>query len=302
MGEASCLETMTALATVGICICTKDRPESLRLCLQGIAAGSLLPDEVIVSDDSKSPEDTVALCLEFAFVRYIVGPKTGLCANRNMVVAASRSTHLALIDDDAVLAKDFVRRALQHARTEEPKIIVTGSVLEFGTQLFSPGCPDIWGNFTQKTRNGQYETIQLNCNLFPRSSFDCSQFDELIQYGFEDMDLCSHLLAMGYQIKWDPELINFHYPPVQTTTITSERFRQWERARYYTSLKRYILWKRRPLLGIFYALVAPLYTMMFSAKWGKWERIPFILPDMIVAVKLFLHSRERERNKIFSSS
>ncbi len=273
--------------SIAICICTRDRPESLRICLKSIVDQSVLPDQVLVSDDSSDPTETSALCTEFSFVTYMEGPKRGLCANRNRVIAAAHCSHISLIDDDGVLAKEFVARAFEHAQRESPTMIITGSVLEFGSLLFHPGSPDIWGNFTQKPGSRGYETIQLNCNLFPRAAFDIARFDELIQYGFEDMDLCSHLLSEGYTIKWDPCLVNSHHPPVQNHTMTVERFRLWEQARYYTSLKRYVLWKRRPLLGILYACSAPFYTMAFSAKWKQWARIPNAPADMLIALRLF---------------
>ena len=236
-------------------------------------------------------ERPLRLCSEFPFVTYMAGPKTGLCANRNRVIAAAQSTHVSLIDDDGVLATNFVERARAHAQVESPTTILTGSVLEFGTLLFHPGSPDIWGNFTQKVRGSGYETIQLNCNLFPRAAFDVAHFDELIRYGFEDMDVCSHLLSIGYSIRWDPDLVNTHHPPVQTAEMTDERFRQWEQARYYTSLKRYAVWKRQPVLAVLYVCVAPIYSMAFSARWRKWSRIPHFPMDMLIAVRLFLRYR-----------
>ena len=272
--------------SVCVCICAMDRPAVLRNCLQSIADGEVLPQQVIVSDDSRSPEATREVCAGFSFVEYLEGPHRGLCANRNRVIAAARTTHIVLLDDDAAVGKEFVGRVLHHARQNDDHTIVTGNVLD-GGQVFRPGAPNFWGQFLQTPRDGRYETIQLNCNLFPRGAFQSASFDDLIEYGFEDMDLCSALLAAGYCIQYDPELQNRHFPPSQDERTARRRFRRWEQARYYTSLKRFFVWRRMPMRGCVYAVVAPLYTAIFSARWRKWHRVPEAPGDMLKAVRCF---------------
>lgn len=283
-------------ASLAICICTMDRPDALRTCLESIWHSDTVPQQVIVSDDSLEPEATRKLCDQFPFVQYIDGPNRGLCANRNQVIARATTSHVSLLDDDAVIAKEFVRLALDHARSDGERTIITGSVLD-GGQVFRPGTPDFWGRFTESTRKSRYETIQLNCNLVPRAAFHIAQFDELIRYGFEDMDLCSALLAAGYCINYDPAMMNQHFPPSQSPEVALGRFRRWEQARYYTSLKRYFIWERSPAKGLFYLLTAPLYTAVFSAKWKEWKRIPQVPADITIAFKLFLHYVSTRRTR-----
>ena len=282
---------MTSANSITVCICTRDRADSLRTCLQSIAQQTIPPDEILVSDDSVDSVETETVCSEFSLVTYMRGPQTGLCSNRNKVIAAAQSSYISLIDDDGVMAADFIARAREHATKDGPRTITTGSVLEFGRLLFHPGSPDIWGNFTQNAGRRGIETIQLNSNLFPRVAFDVASFDELIQYGFEDMDLCSHLLSEGYVISWDPEMINSHFPPAQSHAMSEERFCLWEQARYYTSLKRNFIWNNKRAFGVFYVCAAPLYTMAFSARWRKWSRIWDAIPNMFVAVQLFARFR-----------
>lgn len=300
----------SARATLTICICTVDRPDPLRACLQSIASGELRPDQVLVSDDSRSPQATEAVCSAFDFVTYLEGPRRGLCANRNSVIARATSTHVSLVDDDAVVGPDFVSRAIDHANNDVGRVIVTGSVLEGGTRLVLPGASDFCGHFTYGPRertwwnrlSGRFETIHLNSNLFPRAAFDVAQFDELIQFGFEDMDLCSHLLAQGYRIEWDPKMINSHYPPPRTEPASWMRWRNWTRARYYTSLKRYFLWSRRPHLGLAYLLIAPVKIVLHSAKVGEWAQISPTPGDMLIAIRLFLKFRRQSARTLAPGS
>ena len=46
------------MVTVSLCVCTRDRPADLERCLASVAAGSELPQAVIVSDDGKLSADT----------------------------------------------------------------------------------------------------------------------------------------------------------------------------------------------------------------------------------------------------
>ncbi len=277
-------------ASVGICICTMDRPVVLLACLESIAEGDLLPAQVIVSDDSREPQSTQNVCTRFPFTEYQAGPRRGLCANRNQVIAAARTTHIALLDDDAAMGSDFVRRALEHAQRNDDRTIVSGNVLD-GGQIFPPGSADFWGRFLQTPRGDRFETIQLNCNLFPRGAFAVASFDELFTYGFEDMDLCTALLAAGFRIEYDPAMQNRHFPPVQDQRTARKRFRQWEEARFYCSLKRYFIWEKASLRGLLYLVAAPVQTALFSARWRQWHRIPDVPGTMMRAIRSLLKFR-----------
>lgn len=276
--------------SVGICICAMDRPEALQTCLQSIAEGDLLPAQVIVSDDSRNSQAVRDMCARFPFVEYQQGPRRGLCANRNQVIAAARTSHIALLDDDAAVSADFVSRALEHARNDDAYTIISGDVLD-GGQVFEPGSADFWGRFLQTPRGDRYETIQLNCNLFPRHAFEVASFDELIVYGFEDMDLCNALLVAGFRIEHDPALQNQHFPPPQDQRTSRKRFRQWEEARYFCSLKRFFVWEQSPVRGLVYIFAAPIHTAVFSARWRQWHRLPEIPGMMFRALRGFFRFR-----------
>ena len=286
-------------ASVTICVCTRDRPYNLHACLKSIADGEVLPAEVIVSDDGADVASTTGLCAEFPFVRCVAGPHRGLCANRNHVIAQVRTSHVSLLDDDAVVDRNFVKLALEHARKGDQRIIVTGNILEMGERLICPGDSDFCGHFTYgpphpkwwKRGTGRFETIQLNCNLFPTKAFSEASFDELIEFGFEDMDLCSDLLARGYRIEWDPAMVNNHLPPARKDNEQSKRHRLWTQARYYTSLKRYFVWNRQPHLGFAYLLIAPTKVILHSIKWRKWQDILPTPHNLLTAVRLFLRFR-----------
>jgi GT2 family glycosyltransferase len=260
-----------------------DRPEILKRCLDSIFAGAVTPTAVLVSDDSVDARGTQDVCSLFPLVSFIKGPGSGLCANRNNVIRHAVTEYISLLDDDAMLGIDFVARAHEIIENLGRDVIVTGDLIDAGN-LTSHKNPSFLGYFTRHPRS-HYETIHLNCNLFPRRAFDEVKFDERISYGYEDMDVCSHLLSLGYKIRYEPTLVNHHLAPALSHHASKSRQLQCERARFYTSLKRYFRWERSWVKGISYLLLAPLHRAAHALKRRNLRDIPYCMIDTITAVR-----------------
>jgi len=269
--------------TLSICICTVNRPAVLERCLESIYGGSMLPTAVLVSDDSPDPGRNRDICSRFPMVSYCEGPRRGLCANRNFVIAQATTDFVSLLDDDAVMGQDFVARSFPLLRELDKKTLVTGDVVDYG-RLVIPRNPSFLG-FFERLPEGRNETINLNSNLLPRAAFDQVQFDEEIAYGYEDMDLCSHLLSLGYEIRYEPNLMNEHFPPPLTDEQTRARRIKSERARFHTSVKRYFRWERNWTKGGAYLLVAPLHRAAHALKVRDFQDIRHCIPDMAFAIR-----------------
>ena len=239
--------------SISICVCTSGRPAELARCLASVAAGTERPLEVVVSDDSRDAETAAAVravCGEHDVARYVEGPRRGLCTNRNHVVRQARGSHLSLLDDDAIVGREFVERA-ERLAAERPGVILTGDVLEDGTRLTRPTNPTFLGHFGRPVRpGGRLENICLNCNLLPRAAFEVASFDESIAYGYEDTDLCAQLVAAGFVIVHAPELVNAHLPPPRTTGEWGRKVRLAERARLRVLWRKWRVHRRRPVAGV----------------------------------------------------
>lgn len=270
--------------SLALLICTMDRPDVLKRCLESIVAGQALPLEIIVSDDSPDGQDTEAICSAFPNVRYIKGPGRGLCANRNAIIRQSRADFLSLLDDDAVVSSDFIKNALGMIGNVPEKTLITGRIYETEDLQGAPNNRSFLGFFGNPPKT-RFENIHLNCNLIPRAAFDEVQFDERIAYGYEDMDVCSQLLVRGYSIRYEPSLINWHLPPRRNLAKEKERFTLAERARFYTSVKFYMLWQRNFPALITYILAAPAHRVLHAVKSGKWYDLSHAFTDMIFAVR-----------------
>ncbi len=283
----------TSKPTLAICVCTMDRADVLRRCLESISNGSRQPDAIFVSDDSADGAEVAAICREFANVTYIEGPRSGLCANRNQVIRQAATSHVSLLDDDAVLSEGFVEEAKRLLATCADNVIITGIVNEDDAQII-PFNPSFLGHF-RKPPNGQLETINLNCNVFPRRAFDIAAFDESIGFGYEDMDLCSHLVFLGFRIRFESRLQNTHMPPKRTSSGLKARFVRTERARFYTSVKRYMLWNKSYFVLLAYLVIAPIHRALFAVKAGFWFDLKNCIPDMVAAVQGALREKAKLR-------
>jgi GT2 family glycosyltransferase len=226
-----------------------------------IVNAEAVPDEVVVSDGSADAESTQTVCAEFDLVKYVRGTRGGVSANRNRAVDACACDYVGLLDDDAIVSTDFVSLGRAMVADAPPKTIFTGTLLEGETLWDAPGPPTFWGHYSARPR-GRQKTIQLSCNLFPRSAFDVASFDEMIVYGYEDMDLCAQLLAAGYRIDHRPELLIQHMPFHRNEAEVALRNLQRTRARFYTTLKRHLIWQRSLLKVPAYIVLASVHEAL----------------------------------------
>lgn len=280
--------------SLGMLICTVNRPQELQRCLASIAACRAQPTEIVVSDDSPDGRETAAVCSAFPGVRYFVGPRRGLCANRNSIISWASTDFVSLLDDDAVVSVDFIDFALTIIEKLPARTLVTGTVIEAGNPVL-PGNPSFLGFFGRTSCNGNLKNINLNCNLFPRTAFEEACFDERISYGYEDMDLCTRLLSRGYVIRQERELVTTHLPPPRTAATDRGRFVMSGQARFYTSVKRYLLYERNLPKLLAYIALAPTHRVLHAIKTGKWFDLPNAVTDMTFALRAGFQERARER-------
>jgi len=98
---------MTPRITVGIT--TRNRPESLRRCLESLDRIAHLSPQILVFDDGSDPP--VAMPPDITVIHEATAP--GYIAGRNRLVASAVAPYVLLLDDDAALIEgDGVERAL----------------------------------------------------------------------------------------------------------------------------------------------------------------------------------------------
>jgi glycosyltransferase involved in cell wall biosynthesis len=114
---------------VSVALVTRQRPESLRRCLESLRAQEGQPFEVVVSDDSEAAEAGATREVAGRFgCRYVTGPRRGLYANRNAAALACTGTHVRTMDDDHTLPAGHWARCTEAVARDPGAIWTTGEV------------------------------------------------------------------------------------------------------------------------------------------------------------------------------
>jgi glycosyltransferase involved in cell wall biosynthesis len=84
---------------VSIVVCTRERPEPLRRCLDALRPLHAAGHEVVMVDNAPATDRTERLCAGYPY-GYVREPRPGLNHARNRGLAASRGAIVAFTDDD----------------------------------------------------------------------------------------------------------------------------------------------------------------------------------------------------------
>lgn len=131
----------TAGFDITVVICTRDRPEGLRITLESLRRQTDSGFRVLVVDNGSSSPETAAVAAEIALPgwEYLVEPRSGLSRARNRALEAVRTDLTAWIDDDEVADPEWVRRLKEGFAHESTPAAVCGVMLpaelEFEAQV-----------------------------------------------------------------------------------------------------------------------------------------------------------------------
>lgn len=118
-----------------VCICTHDRPNYVRDCLDGLRRQTADPAyfAVLLVDSGSTgdvPERLRRLAASLPCTRLIRLDRPGVSAARNAGAWAARSPYIAYLDDDAIPAADWVDRILAVlAESPRPPAMIGGRIL-----------------------------------------------------------------------------------------------------------------------------------------------------------------------------
>lgn len=225
LGSADAAPPVRSRATVAIC--TRDRPDDLRACLNGLAA---LPDdgqEILVVDNAPSSDATRALVATYPGVRYVIEERPGLDCARNRALREARHEIVAFTDDDSVPDPGWLRALL--LPFADPNVgCVTGITmpLELETEAqewfermstFSRGFKrrtfDLVGGHDPLAAGG----VGAGVNMAVRRAVleDVGPFVEALDAGTPtqsggDHEMMSRILRNGYRIVYEPAALNWH--------------------------------------------------------------------------------------------
>jgi GT2 family glycosyltransferase len=271
------------LPTATVAVCTRDRPEDLRRCLDALM---LLPDdgqEYLVIDNCPATDATSELVKNYPKVRYVREDVAGSSTARNRAVLEAKGDIVALTDDDAVPDRNWLRALLPNF--DNPRVMcVTGLVmpleLETAAQEWFESYSPHGRGFERRIFDGAKSNplvaspIGVSASMALRKSAidTVGLFDEALGVGTpakcgEDHELFVRILSAGYCIIYEPRAISWH-----------RHRRDWEDMRktmYCYGVGVYAFWTR--------TLVKSRELSIPLLAWG-WLRHKQI-PEIIAALR-----------------
>ena len=108
--------------STSLIISSRDRPVFLEQVVASVLAGDECPDEVVVIDQSREPNDhLMALAAESpGWLRYQWTTERGLSRGRNAGIRLARGDWLVFIDDDVVVCPEWFGRIFVRAPGGSP--------------------------------------------------------------------------------------------------------------------------------------------------------------------------------------
>ena len=207
-------------AGVTVAVASCGRPSALRRCLEAIAAGTMLPAEVIVVDQAPTAEAyalaTGRLDLR---ARYLEQPRLGLSASRNLALAATATRLLAVTDDDCAPGAGWVAAIVAAFERAPAPSAVTGPIVALGPQ--PPGTYAVSLRTSEIARDHRGRalpwTVGSGANFAaPAATVERhGGWDERLGVGSpgraaEDADLLYRIMRDGGTVRYAPDAVVAH--------------------------------------------------------------------------------------------
>ncbi|CAN7221156.1 glycosyltransferase family 2 protein [Phenylobacterium sp. LjRoot225] len=213
--------------TATVAICTRERPELLAACLEGLTAANLPCLEILAVDNRPTTERTAQVVARFPSVRYVREDRPGLNSARNCAFAHASGDVIAFVDDDAVVDPDWLHHLL--APFEDPEVFcVTGLTLPLELRTTSQEHFERFSGFTRRGfrrrafRWPSHNPIStgmvgagVNMAIRRSAATRLGGFDPALDAGTPtrsggDHEYFARILRAGYKIVYEPRAINRH--------------------------------------------------------------------------------------------
>jgi GT2 family glycosyltransferase len=227
----------TVAEDVTVAIATRDRPETLRRCIDSVLAATPAPAAVVVVDNAPSDDATRRLVAQAygddARIRYVVEPRPGLGRAHNAALPWISTRLVAFTDDDVLVDAGWVG-ALEDAFDAAPDVAcVTGLIapaeLRTQEQWWIERSTGFGKGFERRVRS--LRAREAESALFPYDAgtlgsganmafttaflaelggFDPSLGTGTRSLGGDDLAALHQVVARGHDLVYEPAAIVFH--------------------------------------------------------------------------------------------
>ena len=220
------LEPSPPPATCSVVICTRDRAEDLRACLESLVADGSAGREIVVVDNAPSNDGTARVARDFP-VTYVVEPRAGLNWARSAGARAATGEVVLYTDDDVVMEQGWTAAML--APFAEPSVAATtGLVLPLELETEAQELFELrYGGFARGFARREFTAATLRplaagqvgagASMAFRHSLltDLRLFDVELDAGTAarsggDTYAMYRLLAAGHRVVYTPDAVSWH--------------------------------------------------------------------------------------------
>ena len=214
---------MTRIVDLTVAIATRQRPVALRCCLEAVLAGSVLPAEILVvdqsEDDATAGVATRQLTPAGVELRYLRQTSRGLSHSRNAAFRDAARAVIAVTDDDCIPDVQWLEVLARELRPDAAIDAVGGRVLPLGPEVqgmhaVSSRTSEVRRDFFGKTVPWEVGTGANFCVrrdwLTRIGGYDVRLGAGSPGHAGEDMDVIHRLLNAGARIRYEPGAVVYH--------------------------------------------------------------------------------------------
>lgn len=287
-----------AAPTISVCICTRNRVNDLRRCLNSINESTISVHQVIVSDDSTDDQTALVVKKEFLSVSHVQGPRRGLGPNRNCALKEVTGDVIAFLDDDATLCPEFFENGLRFAQVNTLDLnnaILTGVELNRGDVVRSHDQDFLGFQRRAYCERDEINTIVINSAIIPAWLAKKIGFDDNLVYGSDEVDFAIRARAEGIKIIFCPDLKNQHFP----SPVNRDYYSPFtEASRLYVTFKRYLNYEKKPWKAAIFIAIASAHVVAASIKRAGPKGILSASRTLIMAYGLIYKSLVSEHDVV----
>ena len=209
-----------------IAICTRNRPQDLKKCLDALMKLPADGQEILVIDNNPSTVESKNLVTLYNGVKYVLETSTGLNNARNRALHEASNEVVVFTDDDATPDSNWLRAMVKNFRS--PLVVgVTGLTMPLeletdGQEAFESYNPFGKGFkrkvYTSHNRNplstgeiGAGANMALRKNVLETVGlFDAALDAGTVTQSGGDHEFFARILLAGYHIVYEPEALSWH--------------------------------------------------------------------------------------------
>jgi glycosyltransferase involved in cell wall biosynthesis len=304
-----------------VVICTKDRPDLLKRCLDAVVAVRPSWAEILVVDNASkttASRDIVAAC---GTARYVFETRPGLDFARNRALAETSSDWIAYIDDDVIVDRGYFD-GLATAWAENPDATaVTGLVLPFELETEAQIIFERNGGFGRGFTPRRYGLALTGNSFYPCGSgifgagcnmaFDrgtllaLGGFDEALDTGAPlpgggDLDIFYRVVRASHALIYEPRLVVFHQHRRELEKLRRQYW-SWGLGFMAFVVKSYRTDKkmRKRLRGLVYWWFRYQFRNLAKASLGRGKMpLRFVVAEIVGGVQGLFGEYGRSRRRL----